>query len=418
MRFLYWFSLRFYGILIRFDTLFSKKAKDFITGRKKQVEILHNLDELPTSRVWFHFPSLGEFEQGRSVLEKWKEDFPEDQIIITFFSPSGYNARKDYTLASRVLYLPLDSPNNARRMVDAIRPRMAFFTKYDFWYYYIRELRERKIPIYFISAIFRRNQIYFKPWGSFFRSILKNISWFFVQDSASMELLESIGLKNISITGDTRFDRVLAISKKPKDLPELESFVKGFSVLVVGSSWPRDEEYIHTLLNQPFLEGWKCILVPHEVDSVHLQKIEDIFGGHCLRYSHFLSNSPKKEPGNFTKVIIIDQIGLLSSIYKIADIAYIGNGFGSGIHNCLEAAIFGKPVIFGPNYKKFKEARDLIEKKAAFSYLNPMELMEIFKMLLDLEKRQKAGNLARNYCLEHTGATHKIVEKVLSLSSF
>jgi len=341
-------------------------------------------------------------------LEAWHNDFPEHQIVISFFSPSGFEVRKNYFLAAKVCYLPLDQPKSSRDFIEALNPKMAFFTKYDFWYFYFRELRKRNIPIIVLSSIFRPRQIYFKPWGGFFRKILGNVSYFFVQNQDSVDLLKSIGINRAWLTGDTRFDRVLKISQNPMPLNELNAFVFNNQILVAGSSWPKDEIFIRKLMDQENFKNWKCFLVPHEIDTNHLEQIDSLFDNHSVRYSEWILD-PESPLFRNKKIMVIDQIGLLSSLYKMADLAYIGNGFGSGIHNTLEAAVFGKPLIFGPNYLKFKEARDLIQLNSAFSFADFEGLKILFKNLQDPQKRKESGEKAKKYCLDHTGATEKII---------
>lgn len=412
MKLIYQILIGLYGALIQLGSLRNKKAKSFIEGRKNLDGLWVKLGEIPVPRVWFHFPSLGEFEQGRPVLEKWHHEFPDHKIIISFFSPSGYEVRKNYPLASLVCYLPLDTPKHARAFIQAVNPSLVFFTKYDLWHFYIEELKLRNIPIVLISAIFRPKQIYFKPFGSFFRSILENIDMFYVQDEESMKLLKGIGIHKVLKTGDTRFDRVWEISKNPIPVPELDRFLEGNKVFVGGSTWPKDESLIRRILDLNVLFSWKIILVPHEIDENHLKKIDDLFGHHSVRFSEWLKEPQNQGLWMEKSVIIIDQIGILSSLYQKADLVYIGNGFGSGIHNTLEAAIYGKPLIFGPHYSKFKEARDFIDLGAGFSFHDFDEMVNLLEKLQKDSNLIMAGKKAREYCLEKRGATNRILEDI------
>jgi 3-deoxy-D-manno-octulosonic-acid transferase len=414
LKFLYFQFLRFYGFLIKIGSPFNKKARDFTRGRKNFEGLIDELSRLPFPRIWFHFPSLGEFEQGRPVLEYWKRSHPEHHLVITFFSPSGFEIRKNYALASKVCYLPLDDPERSGKFIEALLPELVFLTKYDFWYFYIMELKKRNIPVLVLSAIFRPQQIYFRPYGDFFRTILQNISWFFVQDQNSINLLEGIDIRQASITGDTRFDRVLEISRNPLPLPRIQSFVQGNPVLVAGSTWPKDETLIRKLMDQDLMQGWKCILVPHEIDIPHLKKLDHLFLEISVLYSQWIQYENPEQVFKNKTILIVDQIGILSSLYNIAKLVYIGNGFGSGIHNTLEAAIYGKPLLFGPHYTKFREARDFIQMGAAFSFSNFEELLLKIRHLQIPENALEAGNKAKAYCLDNTGATQKIIEKVES----
>ncbi len=411
MEFIYQLFLFLYKQLIFLVSIWNPKAKKFIRGRKTIEEDLTKIKNLPYPRIWFHFPSLGEFEQGRPVLEKWKKEFPTDQLILTFYSPSGYEIRKHYPLASLVLYLPFDSPGNSFRFLDALNPSTAVFTKYDFWHFYVKVLYERNIPLYIISAIFRKDQVYFKPWGGFFLSILKKVSWFFVQNELSVSLLNQMGILNVSLTGDTRFDRVYENHLHPLEIHHINSFKNNSPVMVAGSTWPKDEKILNNIMNKGIMMGWKLILAPHEILEDHLLQIEDIFQKKSIRYSTWVQKG-SYEDKSLWNVLIIDQIGILSSLYHYGDLAYIGNGFGKGIHNILEAAIFGKPVIFGPNYRKFAEAIDLVNLGAAFSFDSETQFLKIVEDLLDKNNSTQVGAIALNYCYQKIGATQMIIDRI------
>jgi 3-deoxy-D-manno-octulosonic-acid transferase len=379
---------------------FNKKAKLWLDGRKK-IEY-----QQFTKSAWFHFASLGEFEQGLPVLTSYKTSNPDLKIVITFFSPSGFEIRKNTPLADAVYYLPLDTKRNARKFIAAINPSVAVFTKYEYWYHFFNELHKRDIPLYIISGIFRPNQVFFQWYGSLHRRMLRFVTRFFVQDEDSKLLLQKINIDNVSVSGDTRFDRVWANAQQPKSFPIIEEFSKRHKVFVAGSTWPEDEALLAKLV--PDYPHWKFIFAPHEISEEKINKlIEQLPLDSSIRYSQ-ISNL-KSEILNYS-VLIIDNIGMLSSLYQYGDIAYIGGGFGAGIHNTLEAAAFGLPVIFGTNYDKFKEARDLVELRLGFSINNENELKKIAVYLTGDELRyQPISQKVKAYIREHIGATEMIM---------
>ena len=396
MLWLYNFGIFFYGLIVRCFSLFNPKARLFVNGRKNLFEQIGNVINPKEKHVWFHFASLGEFEQGRSVLEKIRQEYPSKKIVITFFSPSGYEIRKDYALVEGVFYLPLDTHSNALRLVKAINPEIAVFTKYEYWHHYFKALQQAKVPLFIISGIFRPDQIYFKFYGAFYRDILKKVTHFFVQNKESESLLASVGLKNVSIAGDTRLDRVAANAATPKALPLIEAFCAGKRVCVAGSSWLADEQLLATLPDR--YTDWKFIIVPHETDEKRIAEVESLFPA-ATRFSKL---SPNQESA---QVMIIDHVGMLSALYQYADIAYIGGGFGVGIHNTLEAAAFGIPVIFGPKYQKFQEAKDLLRTGAASSISTAAELHTAFD---SLKNNHEAGQSGAAYVAASKGATDLI----------
>ncbi len=359
--------------------------------------------------VWMHCSSMGEFEQGRPLLEAIGKAFPSKKILLTFFSPSGYEVRKNYTGAQYIFYLPLDSEKNARAFIESTMPALAIFIKYEFWYYYLAELGRKNIPTVLVSGIFRKEQPFFKNYGGLWRTMLKNFSHFFVQTEESVALLSSIGFdKNVSLCGDTRFDRVIEIAEKFEPVPEIERFCAGHRVLVAGSTWPEDEEALdHYANTNPAI---KFIIAPHEIHEDHLKQMEKLFR-HNIRYSEYLN--PGEEPQT-ANVLIINNIGMLSRLYRYADITYVGGGFGGdGIHNILEAAVYGKPVIFGPEHDKFREALDLIDDGGAITVESAIELEKILDQLFgDAEELQKRGNVASSYVFANAGATKKILDHI------
>ncbi|MGY4386678.1 3-deoxy-D-manno-octulosonic-acid transferase [Pedobacter sp. UYP24] len=402
MLWLYNIAIQFYGLVVKFYSLFNNKARLFINGRVNIFENISKQIDPLQKHIWFHFASLGEFEQGRSVLERIKAEHPNKKIVITFFSPSGYEIRRNYALADGVFYLPLDTQANAKKLLKVINPEIAVFTKYEFWYHYFKTLNENSIPVILISGIFRPDQIYFKWYGSFNRKILKYVNHFFVQNQESVELLNTIQISNVTLSGDTRFDRVYENSENPKKIQQVEQFVGTSPVMVAGSTWPADEILINKLIEKH--ANWKFIIAPHEINKARIDKIR-ILLPKAILLSEWQSNST----GN---VLIIDNVGMLSSLYNYGRIAYIGGGFGVGIHNTLEAAAFGIPVIFGPNYAKFQEAKDLIDLKSGISINNETELNEAFELLT---ASKNAANDAKEYVLRKTGATDMIVKYVFNL---
>ncbi len=403
MLLIYNIALRLYYCAVFTVSFFNGKAKLWVSGRRNI-----NYKKYEQS-IWFHFASLGEFEQGRPVLEYYREKYPDKKIVITFFSPSGYEIRKNTPLADVVYYLPLDTAANARNFIDAIQPAIAIFTKYEYWYHFFNELNKREIPLYIISGIFRPEQVFFKWYGSLHRKILSFVTWFFVQDERSTELLKNLGIENVSISGDTRFDRVWANAQQPKELQPVNDFKNGHKVFIAGSTWPDDEILTAALVND--YADWKFIFAPHEISEEKITKLISLLPfNSAIRYSQLAADHL---PLTNYQTLIIDNIGMLSSLYQYGDLAYIGGGFGVGIHNTLEAAAFGLPVIFGPNYSRFKEANDLVTQQAGYSINDEAELKSTVAYLLENGERYKTiCQKAAAYVQEHTGATATIVEHI------
>jgi len=402
-------SIFFYSLLVRVASLFNPKAKQWVLGRNNILKKIEEAVKGETNLVWFHSASLGEFEQGRPVIEAFKLKYPEYKIVLTFFSPSGYEIRKNYEGVDYVFYLPVDTKRNAKAFIRLIDPKMVFFIKYEFWYHYLNQLRKKEIPTYIFSTIFRPKQMFFKPYGGLYRKILMAFTHFFVQNEESMKLLKGIGFENVSLAGDTRFDRVYSIAQQAKVLPQLEDFAKNRPVMIAGSTWPKDEENIIKYLNNSE-NDYKYIIAAHEVDENH---IKNIVSGIEKPYVRFTTAT--KSEIDAAEVLVVDCIGVLSSLYRYGDISYIGGGFGRGIHNTLEAACYGMPVIFGPNYHKFKEAKDLLTLGGAQTYEN----YEKLKNLLDsyhenVVLRRKSGKSSKTYVDKMRGAT----DKILSIISF
>jgi 3-deoxy-D-manno-octulosonic-acid transferase len=364
------------------------------------------LGKFEKKKIWFHCASLGEFEQGRPVLEALKEKFPQYEIVLSFFSPSGYEVRKNYPLADHVIYLPIDTPQNAIKLIQTINPALVIWVKYEYWFHYLTKLKSKNIPVILVSGIFRKSQPFFKPYGRFWKNILKCFKIIYVQDEASIQLLQDIGMTNTVISGDTRFDRVCAIATENKDLPEIATFTKNNFTVVAGSTWEDDENLL-----APFIQNNKSvkfIIAPHEISASNLNRLKVKFQS-AIFYSDW-----KNDLTSRSHVLIIYNIGMLSSLYKYASVAYIGGGFNkSGIHNTLEAAVYGKPIFFGPNYQKFMEAVSLIDKGGAFSVTSSADYKEkITKLMQDEKKLQNAGSVSLEFVQSNLGATSIIADYV------
>lgn len=406
MAFLYNIGIRAYSLAIHLAAPFNEKAALLAKGRKSVWQQIQQIQRGKEKLIWFHAASLGEFEQGRPVIEQLKKSEPDVKILLTFFSPSGYEIRKNYAGADYILYLPADTKRNAIRFITAFHPDAAIFIKYEFWYHYLHELYKRHIPVYLISAIFRPEQPFFKSWGRLHRKMLTFFECLYVQDEQSVKLLESIGIKNTRLTGDTRFDRVKQIADSAKEIEKVQQFCNGQRTVVCGSTWPPDEDLLITYINN-YQRNYKWIIVPHEIGEGHIKTILEKCRKKVARYTQTDAHLMDYD------VLIIDCIGLLSSIYRYAQIAYIGGGFGVGIHNTLEAAVYGIPVIFGPKYQKFNEAVSLIHEGGAFSISNGEELNEILNSLLQTPViAETAGKKALEYVISQLGATDIITKEI------
>lgn len=404
MTFFYHIGVGAYHLAIHLAAPFHEKARLLSKGRKESWKKIKNLKRGPERLVWFHAASLGEFEQGRPVMERLKEKEPDTKILLTFFSPSGYEIRKNYAGADYILYLPADSKRNAIRFIDAFRPDAAVFIKYEFWYHYLHELYQRQIPVYLISAIFRPEQPFFKSWGKLHRRMLGYFKHLYVQDESSVRLLEQIGITHVSQTGDTRFDRVKQIADEAKTIEKVERFCQGEPAVVCGSTWPPDEDILMEYINS-YTGNYKWIIAPHEIGEGHIKSIVDKCKKKVVRYTQAEGDLSAYD------VLLVDCIGLLSSIYRYGKIAYIGGGFGVGIHNTLEAAVYGIPILFGPKYQKFNEAVCLLAEGGAFSIQNAMELKEVLNSLIQTPViSETAGRKALDYVRSQLGATEVIVK--------
>lgn len=417
MTFFYQIFIQLFNFSVQFASLFNRKAGRFVQGRKDLFkELLAKLSKLPTpdsQLIWLHCSSLGEFEQAMPLIEKYKAQSPKYKVLITFFSPSGYEVRKNYEGADFVFYLPADTGSNARRFLDIVNPSLVFFVKYDFWYNYLNELQKRKIPTYLVSANFRDDQ--FKGiYGSYLRKVLPFFTRIFVQTDASEKILAGQKITSVTVSGDLRYDKVAESALKPKKVSTVEHFKGTDRILIGGSTWGRDEEII---AGYKLPKEYKLILAPHDISDAHLMQIISLFP-HALRYSQ-ISKEPVSTALNklqAAKVLVIDNIGMLSNLYQYADIAFIGGGFGAGIHNILEAVAFGVPVIFGPNHRKFPEAAEIVEQGGGFNIANADDFQKTMELLLsDAMVLKMASMTCRNFVQAKKGATVRILGLVKPL---
>jgi 3-deoxy-D-manno-octulosonic-acid transferase len=408
MSFIYNFILLFSSQLLKILALFSPKLNLFVEGRKSVFEILKNNIQEFDKTIWFHAASLGEYEQGLPVIEKVKQKYPNHKIIITFFSPSGYEIRKNNTVSDVTVYLPLDTISNAKQFLKVVHPEMVFFIKYEFWPNYLKELRNQNIKTYLISGVFRKNQAFFKWYGGFYRKALKTFTYFFVQNESSKKLLQSIGFENVKISGDTRFDRVVAILEKDNTLDFIEQFKNNQTTIVIGSSWPKDEELLVNFINQA-ADNVKFIIAPHNIKAEQITNIKS----QITKSSVLFSEKSNIDLSSFN-VFIIDTIGILTKIYSYADIAYVGGGFGNpGVHNLLEPATFGIPIVIGPNYSHFSEAIALVGLEGCVSIKNQSELNDAFNLLLqNEEERLEKGHICSTFVQMNKGATEQILNNI------
>lgn len=399
-----------YILFLKFGAFFNKKASELVRGRKNWKKKLAAAVSEKGSWIWMHCASLGEFEQGRPLLEEIKKRHPQYKFLITFYSPSGYTVRKNYEFADAVLYMPSDTRANATFFVEQLKPVLAIFVKYEFWYHHLTQLHVHHVKSILISAAFRKEQPFFKWYGGLFRKLLFQFNALFVQDNPSAKLLQEIGVKeNVFVTGDTRYDRVAEIAGETIKIDEAAFFLGGSKALIAGSTWPEDEKMIFNCL-AVLPDEWKLIVAPHELSQSHLKFIEDLFGDRMIFYSR-LKNDLK---GNDKKILVIDNIGMLSSLYAYGSIAFVGGGFQrGGIHNILEPAIFGAPVLFGPNYQKFTEAQEMKDSGFAFPVNNAEECKRVLQHLVqDGPGLVKLNNSIKKYIHTKTGATASITQHI------
>lgn len=405
MGILYQIGIQTASLLLPISSLFSSKMKLFINGRKESFSVLKQKINPNKKYVWFHVASLGEYEQGLPVMEALKKQQPELGIVLTFFSPSGYEIRKNNNIADVTLYLPLDTKANVTNFLNLVKPTQAFFIKYEFWPNYLSELKNRNIPTFLISGIFRENQLFFKPYGGFYREALKAFTHFFVQNETSKQLLNQLHFTNVTVNGDTRFDRVAQILEKDNQLNFIETFKNNTKTIVIGSSWPQDEAFLIPYINEN-KQNVKFIIAPHNIKEDQIQNIKN-----QLKKSVVLFSERKGKNLADFDVFIIDTIGILTKIYSYAEIAYVGGGFGTGIHNILEPATFGVPIIIGPKYQKFQEATDLVALGSCLVVHNQKDLNNTFNLLIEDDNiRKEKGKLSQEFVLKNKNATQVIMQ--------
>lgn len=413
MLFLYNLVVIFASQLLKLVALFSPKMKLFIDGRKSVFQALASKIQSSDKTIWFHAASLGEYEQGLPVIEAIKQQFPSHKIVVSFFSPSGYEVRKNNTVADVTVYLPLDTISNAKQFIELVHPEMAFFIKYEYWPNYLNELKKQQIKTYLISGILRENQAFFKWYGGFYRNALKTFDYFFVQNESSKKLLQSIGFNNVKVSGDTRFDRVVSILERDNSLDFIEQFKDNTTTIVIGSSWPKDESLLVNYINQSS-DDVKFIIAPHNIKSEQIQELKNAVSKKTILFSDVETRLIASLQEN--NVFIIDTIGILTKIYSYADIAYVGGGFGNpGVHNILEPATFGVPVVIGPNYSHFAEATALVNMEGCISIQNQNQLNEAFDLLLHNEdERLEKGHICSTFVQMNKGATQTIMNYIIN----
>ena len=417
MLFLYNIITLFAAQILKLVAVFSPKMKLFVAGRKTVFSTLANQIQSNDKTIWFHAASLGEYEQGLPVIEVIKQKFPAHKIIVTFFSPSGYEVRKNNTVADVTIYLPLDTASNAKQFIQLAHPEMVFFIKYEYWPNYLNELKKQEIKTYLISGILRENQAFFKWYGGFYRTALKTFDYFFVQNENSKKLLQSIGFNNVKVSGDTRFDRVVSILERDNSLDFIATFKDNKTTIVIGSSWPKDESLLVEYINKAS-DNVKFIIAPHNIKPEQIQELKKSIRKKTILFSEkdeILKQVQNDKLEKF-QVFIIDTIGILTKIYSYADIAYVGGGFGNpGVHNILEPATFGLPVVIGPNYSHFAEATALVNMEGCISIQNQTELNEAFDLLLQNEdERFEKGHICSTFVQMNKGATQTIINHILN----
>ena len=401
--------------LLKLVALFSPKMKLFVDGRKAVFSTLANKINPNDKTIWFHAASLGEYEQGLPVIEEIKQKFPSHKIVVTFFSPSGYEVRKNNAVADVTIYLPLDTSSNAKQFIQLVHPDMVFFIKYEYWPNYLNELKKQHIKTYLISGILRENQAFFKWYGGFYRNALKTFDYFFVQNENSKKLLQSIGFNNVKVSGDTRFDRVVSILERDNSLDFIAAFKDNKTTIVIGSSWPKDENLLVEYINKAS-ENVKFIIAPHNIKPEQIANLTSQIKKTRLKYSDYSIETLRKTNLKNYQVFIIDTVGILTKIYSYADIAYVGGGFGNpGVHNILEPATFGLPVVIGPNYSHFAEATALVNMEGCISIQNQTELNEAFALLLQNEdERLEKGHICSTFVQMNKGATQTIMNHIFN----
>lgn len=408
MNFLYNILTILAQVFLKVIALFNKKIQLFVTGRKSTFQTLSDNISKKDKTIWIHCASLGEFEQGRPIIEKLKAIYKNHKIVLTFFSPSGYEVRKNYIVADVVCYLPLDTKSNAKKFIELVHPEMAIFVKYEFWPNFLKELNRNNIETILVSGIFRKDQQFFKPFGKWMRKSLQTFSHFFVQDSNSKALLQSIRFNNVTISGDTRFDRVFEITNQNNSLDFIEEFKQNQSTLVAGSTWKEDEKYLVDYINSKMSTAEKIIIAPHNIHPKAVKALQQSINKKTVLFSE-----KEKQDIQDAQVFIIDSIGILTKIYSYANIAYVGGGFETGLHNVLEPATFGVPILIGPKHDKFKEAVDLVNLGGCIVIKSQKEFdNQLQKLFFDVQYRQEKGKITKTYITQNIGATTKILEYI------
>lgn len=406
---LYNFIIRLYTIGIHVAAWKYGKAKHWVKGRRnweiRYAQAWHQKNPQKSPCIWMHCASLGEFEQGRPLIESLRQKYPEKKIVLSFFSPSGYEIRKNYKNADYVCYLPADTKLNALKFIELFQPMLSIFVKYEFWYHYLSTLQKKQIPTILISANFRPAQVFFNWYGVFFRKLLPGFSHIFLQNKNAATLLQAFALQNFSLASDTRVDRVIQIAHEAPDFSIVAAFAAHHKILIAGSTWQPDELLLAPFVNKHLPPNWKLIIAPHHISKSRLDHIETVLELPLLRYSE-----ASEQSATVARILLIDNIGMLSALYRYGHLAYIGGGFGAGIHNTLEPLAFGLPVIFGPKYTKFEEAVQLIQQQGAFSVTNTEAFFRYFTKLENVEFYQNAAQVAKNYILTNQGATEKIMQ--------
>lgn len=412
--FIYQIIISLYGFGIRLAALFVPKANLWVKGREgifKRLEKAFQSEDAPI--IWMHCASLGEFEQGKPLIENIKKNYTNYKIVLTFFSPSGYEVRKDYAQADFVFYLPLDSPKNANQFLDIIQPELVFFVKYEFWYFYLNALQKRKIKHYLIAGVFRKEQFFFRKKAKWYLTVIQGFDHLFLQDKASQKVVESAGLSNYSVVGDPRIDSVLAIANQPKPIPRIEQFKTNKKCLILGSAHAKDVhifmEFLRLISEKRYYKDWRFLIAPHEIEASNIQEIETLSPIPTYRFLEKTERILSATPCLF----ILDTIGQLSAAYQYATAVFIGGGFDKSIHNILEPAVFGVPISFGPRYHRFTEAMELVKKQGAYPINSSRALVAWFEQLQEAEKRKQIGAICKNYTWQNKGTTQKIINYLI-----
>lgn len=412
MQALYTFFIQMYGFAVSIAAHFNPKAKLWISGRKNWKNKMKQAISPDDKVIWVHCSSLGEFEQGRPVMEKIKKEFPYHKLAVSFFSPSGYEVRKDYQGADYIFYLPLDTPKNAKQLIKILHPEVLILVKYEYWYNLLKRLQKKDIPVIVISAVIKEDNLFFRPFGSWFRKIIAGIEHFFVQDNDSKNLLESIGIEKVTVSGDTRFDRVKEIREANARVEFIEKFKGNSKLIVAGSTWPDDEEILVKFINEKMPDDWKLIFAPHNIKEKEILSLSE----KVIKKTAIYTKSDQNQIEN-SQILILDTIGMLTKIYAYSDVSYVGGGFTkTGVHNTLEPTVFGVPIIFGPNYENYFEAIDLLENQGAVRFIDQYDFDQKMTNLIENEDERKLrGNAAENYIQGKPNSTELIIDYLKSL---